>query len=113
MRTANLASAPTVEPRDGARITKLVEGEEMNLLHVRMEPGATHPGHSHPNEQIGYVLRGELVISLEDGEQRTIGADESFQIDGGVAHSVENHGDVAVESLELFAPPRSLDYWDE
>ena len=113
MQRSDGGDRSVVEPRPGCRLRHLVDGDEMNQIHVRMEPGAAHPMHHHPeNEQIGHVLSGEFTIETEDGETAVIGPCESYQVRAGVRHAVTNEGDVPAESVETFAPPREFDYWD-
>ena len=113
MERGSTHEGPIAVPRDGCELRRLVDGDEMNQIHVRMEPGAAHPMHRHPgNEQVGHVLSGELTIETEDGERAVIAPGESYQVGAGVRHAVTNEGDEPAESVETFAPPREFDYWD-
>ncbi len=46
--------------------------------------------HTHPGVEIGYVLSGELVISVEGKERLKVKAGESYTIPAGVVHDAEN-----------------------
>ncbi len=100
------------EPVDGVTLKILAAGEQMNVQHFRIEPGATVPAHSHPHEQAGYLFRGELVFLLDDGEQ-VVRAGESYNLAGEETHGVENRGDEPVEGIDIFSPPRTDPDWAE
>ena len=60
--------------------------------------------HSHPQEQWGVLLEGELV-RIQGGEEVHAKAGDFWCTPGGVEHSVRT-GDVGATVLDVFAPPR-------
>ena len=62
------------------------------------------PEHSHPNEQVGLILSGDLEFTI-GGETRTLKPGEMFRIPGGVPHSVVAL-DQPVRVLDIFHPVR-------
>lgn len=48
--------------------------------------------HSHPGEEIAYVIEGTLEYKLDGREPITLSAGQSLFIPTGVAHSAENVG---------------------
>jgi len=79
-------------------------GEKMMLVTVALEPNATLPRHSHPHEQGGYVLAGELEFSIGE-ETRTLKPGDVYIIPGGVEHHVVN-GPQTTQLVEIFTPVR-------
>jgi quercetin dioxygenase-like cupin family protein len=79
-------------------------GEEMMLSLVEFEPRAVVEPHSHPHEQMGMLLEGELTFSI-GGETRTLRPGEMWRIPGGVVHSAVA-GDAPVKALDVFHPIR-------
>jgi quercetin dioxygenase-like cupin family protein len=69
-----------------------VPGREVNQVLVEFAPGASFPNHSHPGEEIVYVVEGELEYALEDRAPVTVKAGEVLFIPSGVAHAVRNVG---------------------
>jgi len=69
------------------------------LTFFEFEPGCKVPQHSHPHEQISYVLEGEMVFTL-DGETRTLQAGQGATIPANVPHGATFAG-----------PARVLDAW--
>jgi len=79
-------------------------GEGIMLSLVTFEPGSVVQPHSHPHEQIGMLLEGELTFTI-GGETRTLRAGEMWRIPGGVTHSAVA-GDKPVRALDVFCPVR-------
>lgn len=79
-------------------------GEKMLLSVVEMGPGSVVPDHSHPHEQAGVVLEGELTMTIA-GETKVLRAGDAYIIPGNVEHSARaEHG--AARVLDIFSPLR-------
>ena len=98
------------EPIDGVQLALLAAGERMNVQRFRIEPGASVPEHSHPHEQVGYVLTGELTFLIE-GEEVVVKHGGSYRLASEESHGVENRSDVVVEGIDVFSPPRTDPDW--
>jgi len=79
-------------------------GERMMLSLVEFEPHAVVQPHSHPHEQMGMLLEGELTFTI-GGQTRTLKAGEMWRIPGDVVHSAVA-GDRPVKALDVFHPIR-------
>lgn len=79
-------------------------GEKMMLSLVEFEPRSVVQPHSHPHEQMGMLLEGELTFTI-GGETRTLAVGEMWRIPGGVVHSAVA-GDAPVKALDFFDPIR-------
>lgn len=73
--------------------------DNVMLTFFDLEPGGVVPEHTHPHEQISYVLEGEMVFTLGD-ETRTLRAGEGATIPPNVPHSATFPG-----------PARVVDAW--
>jgi len=80
------------------------EAEKMTLSIVDMEPGAVIPEHSHPHEQIGYMVEGEVEVII-GGESFHVVPGQIWRIPGGVPHKVIA-GDKPVRAIDVFYPVR-------
>jgi quercetin dioxygenase-like cupin family protein len=78
------------------------EGAMLNL--VELEPDALLPLHSHPHEQIGFVVSGTEILEVEGVEHR-IGPNEAYVIPGGVEHSGRG-GPEGCVLIDVFQPVR-------
>jgi quercetin dioxygenase-like cupin family protein len=85
-----------------------VEGDQVTLAIVELDPNATVPEHTHPAEQNGMVIRGEMRFRVGD-EERLIGPGGTWRILGGVPHTATAGPDGAVV-IDVFSPIRSD--WD-
>jgi quercetin dioxygenase-like cupin family protein len=110
MEIVNETAVESTEAVDGAHLKRLAGGTEANVQQFTIEPGATVPEHSHPHEQVGYVLEGALEFTI-DGETHRAKTGDSYVIPGGEPHSAENTADVPVVGLDIFAPPRDSPDW--
>jgi quercetin dioxygenase-like cupin family protein len=79
-------------------------GQQAMLSLVEFEPRAVVEPHSHPHEQLGMLLSGELTFTI-GGETRTLQPGDMWRIPGGVVHSAVA-GDGPVQALDVFQPIR-------
>ncbi len=84
--------------------TRIFVGDQAMLSVVRIAPHSTGTLHSHPQEQWGVLLEGELV-RIQGGEEVAMKAGDFWRTPGGVEHSVRT-GDAGAVVLDVFAPPR-------
>jgi quercetin dioxygenase-like cupin family protein len=70
-----------------------------------VDPGPT-PEHSHPYDEVGYVLEGEGVARI-GGSSVPIGPGWQFHLSPGELHSIENAGPGPMRILGLFHPSGS------
>jgi quercetin dioxygenase-like cupin family protein len=83
---------------------KVVPGEKMMMVFFFVEPGGIIPEHSHPHEQMGIVLEGEVQLSI-NGEKRIAREGDAYHVPSGVLHSGSVSGS-RVRVLDVFVPPR-------
>lgn len=79
-------------------------GADMMLSLVEFEPGAEVPAHSHPHEQVGLLLEGELAFVI-GGERHHLRPGDMWRIPGGIVHGVVAGGQT-VKALDVFHPVR-------
>jgi quercetin dioxygenase-like cupin family protein len=88
---------------DGVRARALF-GDAAMLNLVELDPGGIVAEHSHPHEQLGIVLSGEIVMVI-DGEERACHAMDAMHIPSGVVHAGIGGPEGAVV-LDVFVPIR-------
>ena len=84
-------------------------GEKMLLSLLELGPHSVVPPHSHPHEQAGIMLEGEMEFTI-GGETRIVKAGDIFVIPGGVEHSVRVF-DQPCRALDVFSPVREEYQW--
>ena len=73
----NLRDLSELEPIavwDGIHARR-VEGDQVTLAIVELDPNATVPEHTHPSEQNGMVIRGEMRFRVGETEVYTVRGD--------------------------------------
>jgi quercetin dioxygenase-like cupin family protein len=69
-----------------------IPGREMVQVRVDLAPGVSFPRHSHPGEEIVYVIEGTLEYRLDGKPPVTLKAGEVLFIAAGTVHGVTNVG---------------------
>ena len=69
-----------------------VAGREVVQVRVDIDPGVVASRHSHPGEEIVYVLEGSLEYQLEGQPPVTLKAGGVLFIPAGTIHSAKNVG---------------------
>jgi quercetin dioxygenase-like cupin family protein len=86
---------------------QFVTGTQAMLSRLDLKKGCLVPRHSHPNEQISWIVSGALMFHLGDESspiEKIVRAGEILVIPGNLPHSA-----VALEDtvdVDMFAPPR-------
>ena len=84
-------------------VRRLAWDGKVMIARTDVEKGYVVPPHSHPNEQVTWVMSGKWRFRLE-GKTVDVGPNEMIFIPANVEHTVE-----AVETLvayDIFTPPR-------
>jgi quercetin dioxygenase-like cupin family protein len=95
-----------IEKHEGVYSRLLIDGQNMTVMWTRWEPGANAPVHTHPHEQSGIVLAGQIIFTI-NGEDYPVSAGEFFYIPPNAPHSERNEGSVPAVLTDFFAPVRS------
>jgi quercetin dioxygenase-like cupin family protein len=69
-----------------------VPGREAIQVRVDFAPGAAFGMHSHPGEEVAFVLEGELEYQFEGETPVTLKAGEALFIPAGTIHAAKNVG---------------------
>ena len=69
-----------------------VAGREAVTAIAEFQPGATVGRHTHPGEEIGYVLEGTIVLEQDGKPAVTLGAGKTFFIPPNTVHNATNKG---------------------
>ena len=93
---------PGVRRFDLQRNDLSAAGREIIQAKVDIDPGVIAPKHSHPGEEIVYVLKGTLVYELEGKPPVTLKAGDVLFIPAGVVHSAKNIGKTVGSELATY-----------
>ena len=79
-----------------------IPGREVVQVRVDIAPGVLAPDHSHPGEEIVYVIEGTLEYRLEGNPPATLKAGEVLFVPAGTVHSARNVGTVNAAELATY-----------
>jgi len=92
-----------VEMLPGLIRRTLVSDERLMICRFDLEKGVQIPGHSHPQDQAGYVVSGKIRVTVE-AESCDLAPGDSYSAPSGAVHSA-----LALEAcvvVDTFSPPR-------
>ena len=92
-----------MELASGVR-TRTFWGEQMLLSLVEIDANSEAPLHTHPHEQGGIIIEGELEMGV-DGEVKLLKPGDMYIIPGNVEHYAKAYAVKAV-ALDIFSPVR-------
>jgi len=69
-----------------------IPGRHVVQARAEFEPGAAVGRHTHPGEEISYVLEGELTLEVDGQPARVVKAGEPIFIPAGTVHAARNAG---------------------
>jgi quercetin dioxygenase-like cupin family protein len=81
-----------------------VLGQNLLIAYVRFAPNTVAPVHWHDEEQVSFVLEGELEFEV-GGETRVIRRGEAVVIPPNVPHGARTYDATCLE-VDVFHPPR-------
>lgn len=94
---------PPIEMFPGVSRRTLNAGERTSIHEIQIAKGCTVPMHTHPHEQIGYLVKGRVKFELGD-ETRELSAGDSWIIPSEIPHEVTAIEDAV--ALDIFSPAR-------
>jgi quercetin dioxygenase-like cupin family protein len=65
-------------------------------------PGGAAGKHTHPGEELGYVVEGTLELLIDGQPPRTVKAGESFFVPAGMVHDGRNVGSGPAKVLATY-----------
>ena len=79
-----------------------VTGREAVVARVEVAPGIKAGRHTHPGDEISYVMEGEVTLLVDGQPPRKLKAGESFVIPAGIVHDAHNEGTEPTKLLGVY-----------
>lgn len=79
-----------------------VPGREAVVARVTVAPGAFAGRHTHPGDEISYLLEGQTELLIDGQPPRLVKAGESFVIPAGVVHDAHNTGSTPAQVIGVY-----------
>jgi quercetin dioxygenase-like cupin family protein len=98
------AGGATAQVKRTPVLTADVAAPNREAVVVRGEiaPGAGAPRHTHPGDEISYVLEGEAELLIDGAAPRIVKAGEAFVIPAGKVHGARNAGAAALRFVGVY-----------
>ena len=77
-------------------------GHEAVVVRGELAPGALAARHTHPGDEIGYVMEGEAEMLVDGEAPRKLKAGDAFVIPAGKVHGARNAGSVPLRLLSVY-----------
>lgn len=105
MKTASIKTMPPEIVKEGVKRWILIVGEKMMLAIYELSEGVTFPLHSHPHEQVGYIVSGRIEHRTPTGSE-ILEAGTGYIFPSNEPHETHNPGPGPVIVVDVFSPPR-------
>ncbi|MDE0733848.1 MAG: cupin domain-containing protein [Gammaproteobacteria bacterium] len=85
---------------------RIVTGEKMTVARIYFKDGFIVPLHSHPNEQITQVVKGQMLFVFDDNkaQEMLLNPGDVVVIPANIPHQATCIGEV--EEIDMWAPRR-------
>ena len=77
-------------------------GHEAVVVRAELAPGAMAGRHSHPGDEISYVLEGEAELLIDGAAPRRVRAGEALVVPAGVIHDARNSGTTPLRLIGVY-----------
>ncbi|MDQ6436097.1 cupin domain-containing protein [Mesorhizobium sp. LHD-90] len=78
------------------------DGYTVMMGTAEIPPGGASGRHTHPGVETGYILEGEVLMSVEGQPDQTLNTGDSYQIPAAAAHDVKTVGDKPAKALATY-----------
>jgi quercetin dioxygenase-like cupin family protein len=96
------APAPALTRTVVATADVSVPNRQAVVARVEIAPGGVAGWHTHPGDEISYVMEGEAVLLVAGQPPRQVAAGQAFVVPAGVVHSARNEGGVATKLVGVY-----------
>jgi quercetin dioxygenase-like cupin family protein len=77
-------------------------GREAVQVRAEFDPGVAAGKHTHPGEELGYILEGTLVLEVDGKAPLTLNAGDTFMVPAGIVHDGKNVGSAKAKVLATY-----------
>ena len=84
------------------RVPSSVPGRLIVQGLAEIPEGVASGRHSHPGEEVGYIVRGDVAMEFDDRPTLTLHTGDPFLIPPGVVHDARNVGTVTTKMLSTY-----------
>jgi quercetin dioxygenase-like cupin family protein len=105
---ALLAQTPALTRTVVATADVSLPNRQAVVARVEIAPSGVAGWHTHPGDEISYVMEGEAVLLVAGQPPRQVAAGQAFVVPAGVVHSARNEGAVATKLVGVYVVEKGL-----
>jgi len=99
---AAAAQQPAFKRTELQRADLSAPGREVVQAIAEIPPGAAAGRHTHPGEEVGYVLEGTVLVEVDGKPAATLKAGQYFIIPAGTIHNATNNSKAGAKVLATY-----------
>ncbi len=99
---ALFAQTPAIQRTIVTRKDVSVPGREAVIARVSIAPGGFAGRHTHPGDEISYILTGQGEVLMEGQPVLKVKAGDGFVVPAGVKHDAHNTGSVPLTLVGVY-----------
>lgn len=96
------AQAPGIKRTVVTKEDVAAPGREAVVARVELEPGVVAGRHTHPGDEISYVLEGEGELLIDGEAPRRVKAGDAFVVPAGKVHDARNVGGTVMKLVGVY-----------
>jgi quercetin dioxygenase-like cupin family protein len=77
-------------------------GREGVMMNVEFPPGASTGRHTHPGDELSYVVQGTLRLEIQGQPPRDLRAGDTLMVPAGVIHNAANTGSASTVVIATY-----------
>jgi len=97
-----MAQAPALTRTIVTTADVSVPNREAVIARVEVAPGGVAGWHTHPGDEISYVVEGEATLMIAGQAPRKVAAGQGFVIPAGIVHNAKNDGATAIKLVGVY-----------
>ena len=102
MTIAVAAQQPAFKRTELQRGDLSVSGKEVVQAVAEIPAGVSAGRHTHPGEEVGYVLEGTVLVEIDGKPAATLKAGQAFIIPAGAIHNATNKSGAVAKVLATY-----------
>ena len=97
-----LAQTPAIQRTVVTKKDVSVPGREAVIARVEIVPGGFAGRHTHPGDEISYIMEGEAEILMDGQPTLKVKAGDGFVVPAGVKHDAHNTGTQTLKLVGVY-----------
>jgi quercetin dioxygenase-like cupin family protein len=89
-----------------------IQADNFAMGYVEIEPGGSVPSHSHHQEEVYFIVKGEGTIEIDNNKQE-IHEGSAVYIPSETEHELINTGDSQMVMMFVYSPAGVVSHWEE